>query len=194
MTLRPWHVVAGWGVGNLVLAGILFGFHESLWPELLYLAAGLPLALFAAGVWYSDHISHSGVRTVGGSAIAAVPFAFGCALIGLGLIYATWIALVGVLVVLATGVQLVRSAPARLPPPVPELARLPVKTLDSPPTFSTAALEEDGQGEEEPGADEAAESGRPGADRPTTTSIAVAAGAAAWVVEIFRARRRRAER
>jgi hypothetical protein len=194
MSLRPWHVVAGWGVGNLVLVAVLFGFHESLWGELLYLASGFPLAVFAAAIWYSDHISHSGVRTLGGSAIAAVPFGLGSALLGVGLIFATWLAIVGGVLVVLSGAELLRSRPQRLHASVAELARLPVRTLASPPTFSTAAMEEESSESEPESSVQSAGVGR--AKRrgtPMTTSLALGAAAAAWLREVVRARQRRTD-
>lgn len=193
MSLRPWHVVTGWGLGNLVLVGVLFSFHESLLGELLYLIAGVPLAIFAMAVWYSDHISHSGVRNLGGSPMIALPFAFGCAVIGIGLIFSVWIAVVGVVVAVVTGAHLVRARPTRLHAAPEELARLPVRTLASPPDFSTAAFEE-GDEASEPGSADVAPRTEPGAhhrDHATVPAVAVIAAAGMWVREVVKARRRR---
>lgn len=192
MSLRPWHVVTGWGIGNLVLVGVLFGFHESLWGELLYLLAGVPLAIFALAIWYSDHISHSGVRNLGGAAATALPFAFSCAVIGIGVIFSVWIAVVGVVLTLVTGAQLVRATPTRLHAAPEELARLPVRTLASPPDFSTAAFEDDDEDSEQGSSDESPRS-EPGAhrrDHATVPAVALAAAAGMWVREVVRARRR----
>jgi hypothetical protein len=192
MSLRPWHIVTGWGVGNLVLVGVLFGFHESLWGELLYLLAGVPLAIFAVAVWYSDHISHSGVRNLGGSADTALPFAFSCAVIGIGVIFSVWIVVVGVVLTLATGARLLHAAPTRLHAAPEELARLPVRTLASPPDFSTAALEE-GNEDAEQASSAGTPRSEPGAhrrDSATVPAVALVAAAGMWVREVVKARRR----
>jgi hypothetical protein len=192
MSMRPWHVVTGWGIGNLVLVGVLFAFHESLLAELLYLLAGVPLAIFATAVWYSDHISHTGVRSLGGSAVTALPFAFGCAVIGVGVIFSVWIAVVGIIIALVTGGQLLRAAPTRLHAAPEELVRLPVRTLTSPPSFTTAALEKDDADEDESdsGGEKPAASGRHRGEHATVPAVALVAAAGMWVREVVRARRR----
>jgi hypothetical protein len=160
--------------------------------ELLYLIAGVPLAIFAMAVWYSDHISHSGVRNLGGSPVIALPFAFGCAVIGIGVIFSVWIAVVGVVIAVVTGAQLVRARPNRLHAAPAELARLPVRTLASPPDFSTAAFEE-GDEDSEPGSADVAPQSEPGAhrDHATVPAVALVAAAGMWVREVVKARRRR---
>lgn len=195
MTVRPWHVVVGWGIANLGLAGALFAFPEGIFAEVLYLVASVPLGIFALAVWYSDHISHSGVRDLGGSAFAALPFAFGCFLTGIGAIYDAWITVVGVIILLASGFRMVRAAPARLHATPEELAGLPMRTLTSPPTFSTEAIEEAQERAEAARRAKEAEQVEPDekakADgRRAFPTVAIAAAAGVWLREIIKARRR----
>lgn len=142
MIKKPWAVVFGWGALNMILWAVMFVFNASLWAEMVYVASALPLTLFGIGVWLSDHSSHSGVRTLGGNAGTAVPFALGCVLIGLGAIYARWLWLLGIGIVLVSAVQMLRSRPEKLHAPPEELARLPVRTLHAPPDDTTEALEQ----------------------------------------------------
>lgn len=177
MTMRPWAVVFGWGAFNVALWSVMFAFHARLWAELLYVASALPLTLFGIGVWVSDHTSHSGVRTLGGNAGTAVPFAFGSALIGVGAIYARWLWLLGIGIVLVSAVQMLRSRPEKLHAPPEELARLPVRTLESPPDDTTEAIKAKEEAEQQ----RQQANGHVKRTRPATSRTAMAATAATVV-------------
>jgi hypothetical protein len=107
-------VVLAWLAGNVVLIAVLFGFGESLVGELLYLCSSLPVLAFALAVG----VKHRGEGEVkqqialpagtGYSAAAAI----GSLLVGLGLIFAYWITIVGGLMVLWAGLKLWRARPA----------------------------------------------------------------------------------
>lgn len=200
MTSRPWLIVLGWGAANAVLFSLMFAFNARLWAEMLYLCAGVPLTLFGVAIWAAGGAT-SQVRPLGGAAASAAPLAFGCALIGIGVIFAMWISLVGIVLVLGFGGKLLLARPGRIPVPHAQLARLPVRTLASEPTFSVEAVraaEEAETQQDEPagpeGQDEGDDEGAgvaaavSRAARPAALIAGIAAGIAAWW------RRRRTER
>jgi hypothetical protein len=113
MTVRPAVVVLGWFAANVVLIAVLFGFGESLVGELLYACSSVPLLLFALAVgWGNRGEGEVGEQIpvpsgTGYSAIAAV----GSLLIGIGVVFAYWIAIVGALLAGWAGMRLWRTRP-----------------------------------------------------------------------------------
>lgn len=123
MTLRPSVVVLGWMIANLVLVGVLFLFGEMLLAALLYLCSTVTILIFALAVRRGASEPRSAqqyVRLPAGMGYSAVAAA-GILLIGIGLIFATWISVVGLLVLLGAVLGLWRSPrtpePPRLEPP-----------------------------------------------------------------------------
>ena len=113
MTVRPSAVVLGWLAANIVLTAVLFGFGESLVAELLYLCSSLPVLVFALAVGWGNH-GEGGVRAqiplpcgTGYAAGAAI----GGLLVGIGLIFAYWITIIGGLMVVWSALRLWRARP-----------------------------------------------------------------------------------
>lgn len=111
MTVRPSAVALGWLAGNIVLVAVLFGFGESLVGELIYLCSSVPVLAFALAVGRGNR-GEDGAREhiplptgTGYVAVAAI----GSLLIGLGLIFAIWIVIVGGLLVAWAAVHLWRA-------------------------------------------------------------------------------------
>jgi hypothetical protein len=118
MTVRPSLVVLGWLAANGVLVGVLFGFGESILAELLYLCSTVPLlvfALFVARAARGRRPAQEYVRLPANPGYVGVAAA-GLFLIGIGLIFANWIAMVGAAIVIATAFALWRSPGTPEPP------------------------------------------------------------------------------
>lgn len=119
MTPKPWMVITAWLGANAILMGVLFGFDEWLLAEVLYVVASAPIVVLVLLTWRSEkRLSHDEERTVrdiGATGAHAVLAAVGALLAGLGLIFAQWLTIVGVLLMLGAGVAAVRATAAARP-------------------------------------------------------------------------------
>jgi hypothetical protein len=118
MTVRPSVIVLGWLGANVILIAVLFGFGESLVGELLYLCSAVPVLAFAIALGWRNRGERSlntPIPLPFGTGYAAVA-AIGALLLGLGLIFATWIAILGGLLLAWVVLQLWRAPRPRAAP------------------------------------------------------------------------------
>lgn len=119
MTPRPWLVVTAWLGGNAVLIALLFGFDEWVLAEMLYVVATLPLIVLALLTRRSEKrvadAEEQWVRDIGATGAPAVLGALGALLTGLGLIFAQWLAIVGVVIMIVAGIAAARATAAARP-------------------------------------------------------------------------------
>lgn len=118
MTPRPSVVVLGWMTANLILATVLFLFDESLVAQLLYLCSSAVILVFALVVARGPTETGQAQRYLRLPAGMGYPAtaAAGIAFIGIGLIFADWISIAGVLVLLAAVLGLWRAPRTPEPP------------------------------------------------------------------------------
>lgn len=102
-------VVAAWGVANLALAGLLVTFDSNPFEYVLYFASVLPISVAAAALWLAGPERGNQDRVVlPGATAPVVGLTVAITLIGLGVIFANWLSIVGALVAVAMVIALIR--------------------------------------------------------------------------------------
>lgn len=100
MSLRPSTVLVLWLLANAALAVMLVAFREHPLAYILYFVATVPLLTFGLAVLRAGPEFSERERLVLHPAGAIVFIAAGLTLVGLGIIFATWLAIVGGVVTL----------------------------------------------------------------------------------------------
>lgn len=115
--MRPASVVAGWTVANLVLASVMWIFHENPIFIGLYYIAALPLFGAAFLIWRASRARPQPPEHIelGQGVGFVLLLAAGCALIGLGVVYYLWISLIGLAIGLASLALIWRSSTTHRP-------------------------------------------------------------------------------
>lgn len=116
MKPKPWMIVVAWLGANAVLMAVLFGFDEWVLAESLYVVASWPIILLVVLTRRSEKRVPDGadvsVRDIGATGTHALWAAFGALLTGLGVFFAQWLVVVGILVVAVAGVAAARATAA----------------------------------------------------------------------------------
>lgn len=102
MMPSPARVIAGWTLGNVVLASLLIVFHEKWQFVALYLVAAVPMFAIAGGVAIALRRRPEPPEEyrMGQRSGLVLPLAIGITAIGLGLIYGFMLIALGALLVL----------------------------------------------------------------------------------------------
>lgn len=108
MKMRPSTVLTGWLIANGLLAVILVAFDEHPLAYILYLVATVPLAVFGVAVLLAAPELGARNRIVLLPAGGIILVAAGMTLIGLGLVFVSWIAIVGGVLVVGALLALLR--------------------------------------------------------------------------------------
>jgi hypothetical protein len=117
MTLKPGLTVAGWAALNVVLAAVMFVYHEKLVFIAMYFAATLPLLAVGLLLARGDRkdFPPPDEYSVGQRGGWVLPLAIGVMVLGLGVIYARIFIVIGVLIALLALVMML-SRPVTNPP------------------------------------------------------------------------------
>jgi hypothetical protein len=102
MTSKPGRIIAAWAAGNVVLAALMFIYHEKIQFILMYFLATLPLLFGGLLLWAADRrhrVPPQELRTGQRSGLT-LPLALGVGLAGLGTVYGLPFILVGLLLAL----------------------------------------------------------------------------------------------
>jgi hypothetical protein len=112
MSVRPAAIVAVWTGANLVLAAMLPAFHEFALAIVLYFAAAVPALLFAGALWriHGRNPRPDERFTLYSGTDWIPPLAFGCAVIGVGLIFGVAVIAFGAVILAVSVTMLLRAS------------------------------------------------------------------------------------